>query len=151
MAGPIVVCADGSDISDQAIEAALPLLRPTEVVVVTVVEPSDPMLVTGTGIAGGMMSPEAHDELEQAREQEGRATVSRAAALVGSDGSVETRVLRGDPGVAICEVARDLGASAVVIGSRGRGGIKRALLGSVSDYVVRNAHCPVVVARVEDD
>jgi nucleotide-binding universal stress UspA family protein len=31
------------------------------------------------------------------------------------------------------------------MGSRGRGGIKRALLGSVSDYVVRNARCPVVV------
>jgi nucleotide-binding universal stress UspA family protein len=33
------------------------------------------------------------------------------------------------------------------MGSRGRGGIKRALLGSVSDHVVRNAPCPVVIAR----
>jgi nucleotide-binding universal stress UspA family protein len=33
------------------------------------------------------------------------------------------------------------------MGSRGRGGIKRALLGSVSDYVVRNAHCSVVITR----
>jgi nucleotide-binding universal stress UspA family protein len=151
MAGPIVVCADGSELSDRAIETALPLLRPTQVVVVTVVEPADPMLVTGTGMAGGMMSPEALDELEQARDHEGRKAVDHAASLVGSDMTVETRVLRGDPGVAICELARDVDASAVVIGSRGRGGIKRALLGSVSDYVVRNAHCPVVVARAEEE
>jgi nucleotide-binding universal stress UspA family protein len=38
-------------------------------------------------------------------------------------------------------------ASALVMGSRGRGGIKRALLGSVSDYVVRHAPCPVVITN----
>jgi nucleotide-binding universal stress UspA family protein len=38
----------------------------------------------------------------------------------------------------------------VVVGSRGRGGIRRALLGSVSDYVVRNAPCSVVVTRSPD-
>lgn len=150
MAGPIVVCADHSEESDRAIRAALPLLQPGEVVVVTVVEPEDPMLVTGTGIAGGMMSPEALDELQQVRDQEGRTAAEHAATLVPSGMAVETRVLRGDPGVSICELARDLGAAAIVIGSRGRGGIKRALLGSVSDYVVRNAHCPVVVARADD-
>ena len=45
------------------------------------------------------------------------------------------------------KIARDESATAIVIGSRGRGGIKKALLGSVSDYVVRNAPCPVVVTR----
>jgi nucleotide-binding universal stress UspA family protein len=35
-----------------------------------------------------------------------------------------------------------------VVGSRGRGGIRRALMGSVSDAVVRYAHCPVLVVRV---
>jgi nucleotide-binding universal stress UspA family protein len=34
-----------------------------------------------------------------------------------------------------------------VMGSRGRGGIRRALMGSVSDSVVRHAHCPVMVTR----
>jgi nucleotide-binding universal stress UspA family protein len=38
-------------------------------------------------------------------------------------------------------------AVAIVVGSRGRGGLKRAFLGSVSDYVVRNAPCSVVVTR----
>lgn len=43
-----------------------------------------------------------------------------------------------------------VGTDAIVIGTRGRGGIKRALLGSVSDYVVRNAPCPVVVTTAAD-
>jgi nucleotide-binding universal stress UspA family protein len=37
------------------------------------------------------------------------------------------------------------------VGSRGLGGVKRALMGSVSDSVVRHAHCPVLVVRKEDD
>jgi nucleotide-binding universal stress UspA family protein len=148
MAGPILVCVDGSELAEQAVAAALPVLRPADVVVATVIEPADPMLVTGTGMAGGMMSPEALDVLEQEREREGQETVERAAAQIG--GAVETRVVRGDPGTGVCELAADLGASVVVVGSRGRGGFKRALLGSVSDYVVRNAACPVVVARATE-
>ena len=58
---------------------------------------------------------------------------------------VEVRVLAGEPAAAICEMAAEVEARAVVLGTRGRGGIARALLGSVSDYVVRNAPCSVVV------
>jgi nucleotide-binding universal stress UspA family protein len=47
----------------------------------------------------------------------------------------------------VCELAQEVHAEAIVVGSRGRGGIKRAFLGSVSDYVVRNAPCSVVVTR----
>ena len=54
-------------------------------------------------------------------------------------------VLVGDTGPALCDFAAGVSASVIVIGSRGRGGFKRALLGSVSDYVVRNAPCPVLV------
>ena len=47
----------------------------------------------------------------------------------------------------IVRVAEDIEASLIVMGSRGLGGIKRALIGSVSDSVVRHAHCPVLVVR----
>jgi nucleotide-binding universal stress UspA family protein len=47
----------------------------------------------------------------------------------------------------IAGVAEELGAGLIVMGSRGRGGIRRALMGSVSDSVVRHAHCPVMVVR----
>jgi len=49
--------------------------------------------------------------------------------------------------MAIVNLAEQLGAGLIVIGSRGLGGIRRALMGSVSDSVVRHAHCPVMVVR----
>jgi nucleotide-binding universal stress UspA family protein len=56
-----------------------------------------------------------------------------------------------DGGVAqeIVGLAEEIGAGLIVMGSRGGGGIRRALMGSVSDSVVRHAHCPVMVVRPE--
>jgi nucleotide-binding universal stress UspA family protein len=47
----------------------------------------------------------------------------------------------------IVKVAEDIGSGLIVMGSRGLGGVRRALMGSVSDSVVRHAHCPVLVVR----
>jgi nucleotide-binding universal stress UspA family protein len=51
----------------------------------------------------------------------------------------------------ILRVAEDIDAELIVMGSRGRGGVRRALMGSVSDSVVRQAHCPVLVVRYEKE
>jgi nucleotide-binding universal stress UspA family protein len=47
----------------------------------------------------------------------------------------------------IVELAEELGAGLIVLGSRGHGRLRRALMGSVSDGVVRHAHCPVTIVR----
>ena len=47
----------------------------------------------------------------------------------------------------IVSLAEEIEAGLIVVGSRGLGGIRRALMGSVSDSVVRHAHCPVLVVR----
>lgn len=49
----------------------------------------------------------------------------------------------------ILRLAEEIEAGLIVIGSRGLGGVRRALMGSVSDSVVRYAHCPVLVVRLE--
>jgi nucleotide-binding universal stress UspA family protein len=51
----------------------------------------------------------------------------------------------------IVQVAEEIGAGLIVMGSRGLGGVRRALIGSVSDSVVRHAHCPVMVVRSEKE
>ena len=51
----------------------------------------------------------------------------------------------------IVQVAEEIQAGLIVMGSRGRGGVRRALMGSVSDSVVRHAHCPVMIVRREKE
>ena len=141
----VMLCVDGSDLANEAVVEGLALLRSAKrVVVVTVVEASDPTLVTGTGIAGGVLSADEWEELDRTLSAEGWETAERAVAQLGIN-DAEIHVLRGDAAPTLCSFARELSAEAIVMGSRGRGGIKRALLGSVSDYVVRNAPCPVVI------
>jgi len=48
---------------------------------------------------------------------------------------------------AIVHLAEDIGADLIVMGSRGLGGLRRALMGNVADSVVRHAHCPVLIVR----
>jgi nucleotide-binding universal stress UspA family protein len=55
----------------------------------------------------------------------------------------------GEVALEIVALAEELGADLIVMGSRGLGGVRRALMGSVSDSVVRHAHCPVLVVRPE--
>ena len=55
----------------------------------------------------------------------------------------------GKPAEEIVALGEELGAGLIVVGSRGRGGLRRALIGSVSDSVVRHAYCPVLVVRRE--
>ncbi len=75
-----------------------------------------------------------------------RQVLADAESRLGLD-DAEVRVLGGDPASSICGLAAELGVQAIVLGTRGRGGLTRALLGSVSDYVVRNAPCSVIVTR----
>jgi nucleotide-binding universal stress UspA family protein len=147
----ILVGADGSDLARRAASAGLAILRPTDaIMVVTVVDGADPSLVEdGSGHAGPSMDAREFSSMRDRLLAAGRDIVDESARELG--GGVETRVVEGRPGVALCDLAREVAASAIVMGSRGRGGLRRALLGSVSDHVVRNAPCPVVIVRSDAD
>jgi nucleotide-binding universal stress UspA family protein len=71
--------------------------------------------------------------------------VRSAGYTVAGEHLIEERIAPG-----IIGLAEEIGAGLIVIGSRGRGGIRRALMGSVSDTVVRHAHCPVMVVREDE-
>ncbi len=84
------------------------------------------------------------DQVRDEREQAAQVLVAR-----GHDVGVSTEFLvwEGDPGEAIVDAARAEGVDLIVLGSHGRRGVGRSFFGSVSDHVVRNAPCPVVVVR----
>jgi nucleotide-binding universal stress UspA family protein len=145
----VLLCTDGSDLAHAAILRGLAVVAsPARLVLATVVDATDPTLLVGTGMAGGVMSADAferHDDDRHAAAQ-GRLDAARDALGLGD---AETVVLTGPPGPAVCALAARLPASVVVMGTRGRGGLRRTVLGSVSDHVVRNAPCPVVTTGPE--
>ncbi len=145
MGDAVLACVDGSELSLQGVAAGLELLdaRLTPIVVIAI-PAHDPTLVTGTGFAGGTMTAEEYDQMAADQRAEGERVAREAAVALGL-AEAEIRVVRGAAGPAICELAAELGAAAVVCGTRGRGGFRRAVLGSVSDIIVRQAPCPVIV------
>jgi nucleotide-binding universal stress UspA family protein len=66
-------------------------------------------------------------------------------------GKVCLDVRLGDPGQVIADRAEELNAELIVIGSHGRTGLTRLVLGSVAERVTRLSHCPVLVVKIEPE
>jgi nucleotide-binding universal stress UspA family protein len=142
----ILLCTDGSDLALAALRRALPLLAPAErTVVCTVTLEEDPTLVSGTGFAAGVITPDQQAELMERSRRGAQEVLDRTVADLGLP-DAETVIAAGDAGHAICDLAESLPASVIVLGTRGHGGLRRAVMGSTSDHVVRSATCPVLVA-----
>jgi nucleotide-binding universal stress UspA family protein len=60
---------------------------------------------------------------------------------------VEYRLEEGDPATAVLQVAREAGCDLIVLGTHGRTGLARLLMGSVAERVVRGADCPVLTLK----
>lgn len=74
------------------------------------------------------------------------------AAGAGESGvEVAAVVKQGQPAVVLCDVARDSNADLLVVGSRGLGGFRGLLLGSVSQQCAHHAPCPVVIVPAKHD
>jgi len=94
------------------------------------------------------MNQEVVDEAKVAAESYLKAIADR---LEGGEVRVDTHVVvDSQAGQALCSTAEEVDADLVVMATHGRGGIKRALLGSTADKVIRSAHIPVLIQRPED-
>ncbi|HWC12139.1 MAG TPA: universal stress protein [Acidimicrobiales bacterium] len=142
----VLVASDGSDFAIAAGRRGVSLLAPdSQVAVITVVPPpSSTADRPESSIASGVVYPPREGAGDE-RMASGRADVDATVAALGIEAT--GRVEQGDAGETICEVAGTDGFEIVVVGSHGSGLLKRALLGSVSRYVLHNAPCPVLVVR----
>ncbi len=142
----IIVGVDGSDHSRHALEWAIgeAAVRHAPLTVLTVQQP-----VAGCW-GGPVLYPGDDDLTEEAREtaqQETDRTLEKTDPE-SRPSSVTVRAVTGLPAEALLEAAAD--ADLLVVGSRGAGGFKRLLMGSVSLQVTHHAHCPVVVIPAEN-
>jgi nucleotide-binding universal stress UspA family protein len=146
----VLLCTDGSDLAHAALARGLGVVATGErVVVATAVGLTHPMDVVGTGMAAGVMSPQDAIRADEESVRVARQVVEEARRRLDL-ADAETAVVSGQAGPALCDLAASLPADVVVIGTRGQGGWRRAVLGSVSDHVVRNSPCPVVVCSVDE-
>ena len=88
-----------------------------------------------------------YEQIEEESRQLLREQSWRVKAAGGTVAGTHLRM--GQVALEIVALAEELGVGLIVIGSRGLGGVRRALMGSVSNSVVRHAHCPVLVVRAQ--
>ncbi|KAL2323648.1 hypothetical protein Fmac_028027 [Flemingia macrophylla] len=72
---------------------------------------------------------------------------AKQICIAKSVNDVEAQVVEGDPRNVLCDAVDKYRAAILVVGSHGYGAIKRAVLGSVSDYCAHHAHCTVMIVK----
>ena len=150
----ILLATDGSREADLATTTAADLAKSTgselHVIHVYGIAPIYPLYPPAAADPGGAEPDDpVLEELESLSEQRAREVLDTAVEKVQSAGGAVAQAHLWEGGVPheIVALAEDTGVGLIAAGSRGHGGIRRALMGSVSDSVVRHAHCPVLVVR----
>jgi nucleotide-binding universal stress UspA family protein len=139
MASVIVCCVDDSAVARNAAQVAGALAARLDAEVVLL------HVAARTTAPGVSTAPRGQERLAESERQAGAAVLADVASDAGLPDSTELRVEIGDVAGRARAVAGERGALLLVIGSHGKGGVKRALLGSVSRDLAGNAPCPVVV------
>ncbi|ELZ12058.1 universal stress protein [Natrinema thermotolerans] len=140
----ILVPTDGSREVERALEYAFDLAQLHNATIRA-------LYVVNAAGYGGLPMETALEGVSDALRGEGRAAVDRVAELAPDDVTVETEVREGSPSQVIVDEAGPEACDLIVMGTHGRGGIDRLLLGSVTERVVRRASVPVLTVQVDPD
>lgn len=138
----VLVPVDESDQSTQALEYGLEVFPEADITALHVLDPTE--LIGSAGLEGGGMTN--YPELQEQREEEAEELLDEAEEIADDYGSeVTTETRTGPVAETIIDYADESGVDHIVIGSHGRTGASRVLLGSVAENVVRRSPFPVTV------
>ncbi len=147
----VLVAVDFTGITGHVIEAAVEVAKchSARIDLLYVVEPYEfPIIATVDGV---MVPPEDLTVLEEVNERlrnEAKKQIEKYAKKLAEEGiDVESHVLEGEPFEVILDFAEENGSNLIIVGAHGKSGLKRLLIGSVSEKVVRKAKVPVLVVR----
>lgn len=138
----ILVAVDGSEYSHKALEKAklLAVALKSDVTILTVVDPLKEVL--------RVQQKRMKDILREVAFNEGDAILKNASEFFKDfSGTFNTILKEGDPAEQIVLHAEEVNYDFVIMGSRGRGGFSRTLLGSVSDKVVHHINRPIIIIK----
>jgi nucleotide-binding universal stress UspA family protein len=141
----ILLAIDDSKFSKAALQSVLALAPPkgTQVRVLHVIEPPSVLVARGMGGYSANLRM-----VWEAQRKNGQELVERfAKELVRAGFKVTTSIIQGEPRSKVVDVAKKWHADLIVLGSHGRRGLERFLMGSVSEAVVHHAPCSVQVVR----
>jgi nucleotide-binding universal stress UspA family protein len=144
----ILVAHDGSKSADRALDFALDLARKysAEVVIISVFDAPSVSLVAPGIVFAPTSTTRYLDELRAFHEKV-LSEALKKAKKVNSALRVTKKLLQGRASEMIVKTAKEVGCDVLVIGSRGLGGIKEFLLGSISHRVADEAPCPVLIVK----
>ncbi|WP_290819371.1 universal stress protein [Halovivax sp.] len=141
----LLVPLDDSEPAWAALEHAIDADDVDHLSLLHVVEPSEAFT---SAARGGTYDAEMYDLAFERGETLCERARSRVLEALDSEAiRIETDVVPGRPAQRIVDAADDRDVDRIVIGSHGRSGVSRVLLGSVAETVVRRASCPVTVVR----
>lgn len=143
----ILIPTDGSDGTKPAVDMALNLAQVHDATLHVLCIVDQPTSVSGAG-EGFSGLDNLLEQLEQRGEE---ATAAIAEQASESDVEAVTAVRRGNPHDDILAYANDNDIDVIVMGTHGRTGVKRALLGSVTEDVVRHSDIPVLTVHRDPD
>ncbi len=133
----ILLPVDFSTVGEAALQMATSLARDTgaKLIVLHVEEP--PMAYGGGELYYGLVEPDRTELTRMLHE------------VKPSDPAIEVvyRMVTGDPATAVVQVAEEEGVDFIVVGSHGRTGLSRLLMGSVAEAIVRKAECNVITVK----
>ncbi|APX96853.1 universal stress protein [Natronorubrum daqingense] len=144
MAQHVLVPVDDSNRSMQALEFACQEYPNATITALHVLDPGD--FYAATGIEGGAMAN--YDEIQQHQETQAENLLEQAKAQASEyDVDIETDQVIGGISRSIVEYADEHDVDHVAVGSHGRTGASRILLGSVAEKVARRSPVPVTIVR----
>ncbi len=145
----ILLATDGSDTSMRAAKMALDIGKKTGATVTAVYVVDVHRLAQLPGYAA---MPGIKDNLMELMFKEGDEALEEIEDMARDAVVAYERVVaEGDPGEELLKLCRDPGFDLIVLGTIGKSGLKRFLLGSVAEKVVRHSHVPVLVVPAKDE
>jgi len=146
----IMACVDFSEISHRVLKVAMELasLAKAQVLIVHVVEKKVPLLVS-EGIVIPKVEIEKFNEIYRIMEEKAKEKLEEMTKEIQGEWEVEVTpfVLVGEPLDLLLDKAEEEKVNLIVVGSHGKKGVERLLLGSVSEKVARKAPCSVLVVK----